>query len=47
MFVNMVLGCDWLNVWLDFLECKPAVSLPEINQLVRQTGFQIPLDWRP
>lgn len=42
-FVNMVLGCDWVNdVWKTFLSPQPALSIREINELVRDQGFQIP-----
>ena len=49
MFVNMVLGCDWIarEIWMDFRVPAPALSIEQINQAVGQQGFQIPADWRP
>lgn len=49
LFVNMVLGCDWVGaeVWRTFLSPGRALSMPEINELIREQGFQIPGNWRP
>ncbi len=49
LFVNMVLGCDWNGprTWYLFLDTKPALSIQEINPIVRQQGFQIPNNWHP
>jgi len=49
MMVNFVLGCDW-NLALShpsYLTPGRPLSIPEINRLVSDLGFQIPLDWKP
>lgn len=49
MMVNFVLGCDWNNALCrpDYLTPGRPLSIPEINRLIRDLGFQIPLDWKP
>ena len=48
MMVNFVLGCDW-NVFShpNYLTPSRPLSIPEINRLVSDLGFQIPLNWKP
>ena len=45
MMVNLVLGCDWDNKF--FLVQKEPLPIDEINRLVADQGFQIPLHWAP
>jgi len=49
MMVNFVLGCDWNQVFSDpnYLTRGKPLSLPEINMLIRNLGFQIPQKWKP
>ena len=47
MFVNMVLGADWFPVWDNFHSPQAELSISEINQLVKNMGFQIPQNWSP
>jgi hypothetical protein len=49
MMVNLVLGCDWNHVFGDPNYIAPGrpLSIPEINLIVKELGFQIPLDWKP
>jgi hypothetical protein len=47
LFVNMVLGTDWFPVWENFHSPQPALSISEINELVKRMGFQIPQNWSP
>ena len=47
MFVNMVLGADWFPVWKNFHAPQPPLSIPEINELIKWMGFQIPHNWEP
>jgi hypothetical protein len=49
MMVNLVLGCDWNNVFGDpnYITPGKPMSIPEINAKVKGLGFQIPLDWTP
>lgn len=48
LMVNFVLGCDW-RVFSNpyYLTPRRPLSIPEINRLIRDLGFQIPLDWKP
>jgi len=45
MMVNMVLGCDWNQIFQQ--ASLPPLSISEINQIIRNQGFQIPQDWQP
>ena len=49
MMVNMVLGCDWNGLISHIAsgEFQPPFSISEINNMVRDQGFQIPSDWLP
>jgi len=49
MMVNLVLGCDWNHVFADpnYLTPGKPLSIPEINEIVKELGLQIPLDWTP
>jgi hypothetical protein len=48
MFVNMVLGCDWIGVAPEhFVSPRPPLSIDEINEVIKNQGFQIPAHWRP
>ena len=49
LFVNMVLGCDWngRKAWLSFLSPQPPLSIPKINEIVAELGFQVPNGWQP
>jgi len=49
MMVNMVLGCDWNRppAWPTFLSPQQPLSISEINEIIRQQGFQIPNNWQP
>lgn len=49
MMVNLVLGCDWNNVFgnTNYITPGKPLSIPEINVLIKDLGFQIPLDWKP
>lgn len=49
MMVNLILGCDWNHVFSDPNYITPGKPLPivDINAIVRELGFQIPLDWKP
>lgn len=49
MMVNFVLGCDWNKALLSPFYLTPGrpLPIPEINRLIRDLGFQIPLDWKP
>lgn len=44
MMVNFVLGCDWNLVFSDpnYLTPGKPLSVPEINALIKNLGFQIP-----
>ncbi len=44
-FVNMVLGCDWRIK--NFLCLQSHLSIPKINEIIWEQGFQIPENWRP
>lgn len=49
MMVNFVLGADWNQVFSSPYYLTPGnpLSILEINELVSNLGFQIPLDWKP
>lgn len=49
MMVNLVLGCDWNRVLADpnYLTPGNPLSISDINELVKELGFQIPDNWRP
>ena len=49
MMVNLVLGCDWNLVFSqpNYLTPRRPLPIPQINRLVKELGFQIPLDWKP
>ena len=48
MMVNMVLGCDWNQIFQQAsIAPLPPLSISEINQIIRNQGFQIPKDWQP
>lgn len=49
MFVNMVLGYDWLYLWGTFLIPQSPLSIQEINRILEEqgSGFQIPNTWCP
>jgi hypothetical protein len=49
MMVNFVLGCDWNAVFSDphYLTAETPLSIQEINEIVRELDFQIPLGWTP
>jgi hypothetical protein len=49
LFVNMVLGCDWIgpDIWPKFLTRQPPLPIQEINTKIRELGFEIPLNWHP
>lgn len=49
MMVNFVLGCDWNQVFSDpnYLTPRKPLSIPAINMLIRDLGFQIPQEWKP
>lgn len=49
MMVNFVLGCDWNQVFSDpnYLTLGEPLSIPAINMLIRDLGFQIPQEWKP
>ena len=49
MTVNLVLGCDWNNVFGDpnYITPGKPLSIPEINAIVNGLGFQMSLDWTP
>lgn len=49
MMVNLILGCDWNYVFGDPNYITPGKPLPiaNINPIVKELGFQIPLDWQP
>lgn len=49
MMVNLVLGCDWNGVFRDpnYLTPGRPLSIPQINSIVRELEFQIPLTWKP
>lgn len=49
MMVNFVLGFDWNWVFSDpnYLTPGKPLSIREINKIVKNLGFQIPLDWKP
>lgn len=42
--VNMVLGCDW-NWVFGLPYPQSPLSISEINEIVNETGFQIPEEW--
>jgi hypothetical protein len=43
--INMVLGCDWS--WESILSLQAALTYTQINEGIRDQGFQIPEDWVP
>jgi len=43
--INMVLGCDW--PWESIIRPQPALTYIQINENIREQGFQIPEDWEP
>jgi hypothetical protein len=45
LFVNMVLGCDWIGS--HFLTPQPPLSIEQINERVKEQNFAIPADWHP
>lgn len=46
MFLNMILGCDWNQVFGLTYPC-PALSIEKINEILRgQHVFQVPFDWK-
>lgn len=49
MMVNLVLGCDWNWVFSypNYLTPGQPLSIPQINKLVEELGFQIPSNWKP
>ena len=49
LFVNMVLGCDWISpeAWRKFLSPQPPLAIPEINEKVAELGFQVSDEWQP
>ena len=48
MMVNMVLGCDWNQIFQRAsIASLPPLSIQEINEGIKDQGFQIPQDWRP
>lgn len=47
LMVNMILPGDFVNNWDYFLVPKAALSLQEINDIVKNLGFQIPNNWSP
>ena len=49
MMVNLVLGCDWNDVICgpSYLTPGKPLSIPEINALLKNLEFQIPLGWEP
>lgn len=48
MMVNMVLGCDW-NQLFKQVSISPLspLSIQKINEVVMDQGFQIPNNWQP
>ncbi len=49
LFVNMVLGCDWISPkgWRFSLTPHEPLPITKINDLVQEFGFQISQDWQP
>lgn len=49
MMVNLIVGCDWNHVFSNpaYLTPGKPLTIPEINVLIRDLGFQIPLSWKP
>lgn len=49
LFVNMILGCDWIRreEWKMFLSPQIPLSIQEINKRIWEQGFQIPENWCP
>ena len=47
MMVNMILPGDFITNWNDFLQPKPALTIEEINKIIKPLKFQIPIGWRP
>ena len=52
LFVNMVLGCDWIQLGRfsqQFQIQRPPLTIPELNELLTQfkLGFSVPLEWEP
>lgn len=45
LMVNMILPGDFVTQWNYFLTSRPALSINEINNIVRNLGFQIPANW--
>lgn len=45
MMVNMILPGDFVNQWNHFLTPRPALNIAEINNIIRNLGFQIPNNW--
>ena len=47
--LNLILGCDWKWVFSNPNYITPGKPLPiaDINAIVKELGFQIPLDWQP
>jgi hypothetical protein len=49
MMVNMILPGDWIKggKWEYFLTPKPAKTINEINDIIKELNFQIPPGWHP
>jgi len=47
MMVNMILPGDFIARWNCFLTPQTALSIAQVNDIVRSMGFTIPDAWRP
>jgi hypothetical protein len=49
LFVNMVLGFDWIGPrqWPQFRSPKAPLPISKINEILEEVGFSIPDGWEP
>lgn len=49
MFVNMVLGCDWLvpEILNSYYGPQQPASFDDVNRIVASQGFEVPAGWMP
>jgi hypothetical protein len=47
MMVNMILPGDFVAQWNNFLTPQEALSIIQVNNIVKNMGFTIPGGWRP